>query len=182
MAKILFQDGSIGHYAPNVNIPERNFVHSNGHHEEVPSVSHAWLVNRITTHLDRSVALIMSNTDEVQTKQQCLINLLIDVLRLQPDETIIDVIIGCLGKYGITAYRYIPKCHRDVVNHREAYRRLRYYRQRHGMDHERCLVRLGPIILELLNTGGYSELLRGARDLCRLKHSDMNLPSVHTTG
>ena len=139
----------------------------------------AWFVNRITTHLDRAVELIMATPDEVQVRQQRLISLLMDVLLQQPDHTVIGLIVGTLNRHGITAYQFVPTANafdprRTFISPpREASGQTKMIRDGTNYIHknERCLVRLGPIVLELKNDGGYADLLRGARDLCELKHN-----------
>lgn len=114
------------------------------------------LVQRIMTRLDRALTLILETNDDIQGRQQNLLSLLMDVLQQQPDPLLVNLIIVALRKHGIMAYHYFETDETPCLL----------------SNPNRFLVRLGPIVLELWNDEGYSELLRGARDLCQLKNTN----------
>ncbi|KAL7564814.1 hypothetical protein ACA910_021072 [Epithemia clementina (nom. ined.)] len=145
---------------------------STTYHQPQQIDADACLVTRITTQMDKAVALALASTNNLQMQQQRLISLLIDVLLQQPDDLIVDMIIGALGRHGITAYHFIPKRthQQSVLALTGGAKREHLPRNSISQPSARCLVRLGPLVLELCNEGGYCDLLRGARDLCRLKH------------
>jgi len=99
-----------------------------------------------------------------------------DVLQQQPDPVLVNLIIITLDKHGILAYHFIPddqdeESQTDILEEGHVENsnntRIQYFPKQ---INDRCLVRLGPIVLELWNDEGYSDLLRGARDLCQLKN------------
>eukprot|EP00522_Entomoneis_paludosa_P008445 CAMPEP_0172462664 /NCGR_PEP_ID=MMETSP1065-20121228/44508_1 /TAXON_ID=265537 /ORGANISM="Amphiprora paludosa, Strain CCMP125" /LENGTH=171 /DNA_ID=CAMNT_0013218385 /DNA_START=522 /DNA_END=1038 /DNA_ORIENTATION=- len=139
------------------------------------------------THLDRSLCLILATTQDVHIRQQQLISLLMDVLQQQPDPVLVNLIIITLDKHGILAYHFIPddqdeESQTDILEEGHVENsnntRIQYFPKQ---INDRCLVRLGPIVLELWNDEGYSDLLRGARDLCQLKNINPKFDSPSTT-